>query len=50
MDSRFDFLTPGVPHRIQDMEEPIDSEMTRAVESLKYFMVNNQMEKDQEEW
>ena len=32
------------------LEEPIDSEMTRAVESLKYFMVNNQMEKNQEEW
>ena len=32
------------------LEEPIDSEMTRAVESLKYFMVNNQMEKQEEEW
>lgn len=32
------------------LEEPIDSEMTRAVESLKYFIVNNQMEKQEEEW
>ena len=32
------------------IEEPIDSEITKAINSLKYFVANGAMEKPEEDW
>jgi hypothetical protein len=32
------------------VEEPIDTEMTKAIGSLNYFIVNNKMEVYEDEW
>ncbi len=32
------------------IEEPIDTEMTQAINSLKYFVANGTMEKPEEDW
>ena len=32
------------------LEEPIDTEMTRAINSLIYFVANDKMEVEEEEW
>jgi hypothetical protein len=32
------------------VEEPIDTEMTRAINSLNYFIVNNKLEVEEDDW
>lgn len=32
------------------VEEPVDTEMTRAINSLNYFIVNNKMEVQEDDW
>lgn len=32
------------------VEEPIDTEMTKAISSLSYFISNNKLEPDEEDW
>ena len=32
------------------IEEPIDSEITNAINSLKYFVANGQMQQEEEDW
>lgn len=33
-----------------DAEEPIDAEITKAIESLNYYIVNGTMQRPEEEW